>query len=51
LDLREVAGEWRRIHIEELCNFHTSPNVIGIIKSWRVRRAGHVAHTGGMINA
>jgi hypothetical protein len=29
----EVAGGWRRLHIEDLHNWHTSPNIIQMIKS------------------
>jgi hypothetical protein len=29
----EVAGGWRRLHNEELCNFYASPNIIKVIKS------------------
>jgi hypothetical protein len=41
----EVAGGWRRLHNEELHNLYTSPNVIMVIKSRRMRWAGHVALT------
>jgi hypothetical protein len=36
----EVAGGWRRLHNEELHNFYASPNIIKVIKSRWVRRAG-----------
>jgi hypothetical protein len=39
----EVAGGWRKLHNEELRNC-ASPNIIGVIKSRRMRWAGHVAH-------
>jgi hypothetical protein len=42
----EVTGEWRKLHIEELHNWYSSPNVIGQIKSRRMRWAGHVARMG-----
>jgi hypothetical protein len=38
----DVAGEWRRQH-EELCNLYASPYIIMVIKSRRMRWAGHVA--------
>jgi hypothetical protein len=41
----EVVGELRRMHNEELCNFHSSPNIVTMTKSRRMRQAGHVAHT------
>jgi hypothetical protein len=42
----EVTGEWRRPHNEELNDLYSSPNTIRVIKSRRMRRAGHVAHMG-----
>jgi hypothetical protein len=39
----EVTGEWRKLHNEEL----RSPSIIRIIKSRRMRWAGHVARNGG----
>jgi hypothetical protein len=47
----EVAGGWRRLHNEELHNLYASPNVIRVVKSGRVRWAGHVACIGEMIKA
>jgi hypothetical protein len=41
----EVTGEWRRLHNEEL-NLYSSPNIIRVIKSRRMRWAGHVARMG-----
>jgi len=39
----EVAGDWRRVHNEELHNVYASPNIIRVIKSRRMKWAGHVA--------
>jgi hypothetical protein len=38
-----VTGGWRKLHNEELHNLYSSPSVIRIIKSRRMRWAGHVA--------
>jgi len=42
----EVAGDWRRLHKEELHNLYPSPNIISVIKSRRKRWAGSVARMG-----
>jgi hypothetical protein len=42
----EVKGEWRKLHNEELHDLYSSPSVIRIIKSRRMRWAGHVARMG-----
>jgi hypothetical protein len=42
----EVTGEWRKLHNEDLHNLCSSPNIIRIIKSSRMRWAGHVARMG-----
>jgi hypothetical protein len=41
-----VAGGWRKLHNEELHNLYSSPSIIRMIKSRRMRRAGHVVHMG-----
>jgi hypothetical protein len=41
-----VTGEWRRLHNEELNDLYSPPNIIPVIKSRRVRWAGHVARMG-----
>jgi hypothetical protein len=41
----EVTGEWRRLHNEARNDLY-SPNIICVIKSRRIRWAGHVAHMG-----
>jgi hypothetical protein len=42
----EATGQWRRLHNEELNDLYSSPNIIRVIKSRRMRWAGHVASTG-----
>jgi hypothetical protein len=41
-----VTGEWRRLHNEELNDLYSSPNIIWVIKSIKMRWAGHVARMG-----
>ena len=42
----EVTGEWRKLHTEELNDLYCSPNIIWVIKSRRMRWAGHIARLG-----
>ena len=42
-----MTGEWRKIHNEEFDNLYSSPNVVRVIKSRRMKWAGHVARVGG----
>jgi hypothetical protein len=42
----EVTGEWRKLHNEELRDLYSSPSIIRIITSRRMRWAGHVARMG-----
>ena len=39
----EVTGKWRRVHNEELNDLYSSHNIVRVIKSRRMRWAGHVA--------
>ena len=42
----EVMGEWRKLHIEELNDLYCLPDTVRVIKSRRMRWAGHVALMG-----
>jgi hypothetical protein len=42
----EVTGEWRKLHNEKLRHLYSSPIIIRMIKSRRMRWAGHVARMG-----
>jgi hypothetical protein len=47
----EVIRGWRELHNEELHNLYSSPNIIRMITSRRMRCAGHVACMGENRNA
>jgi hypothetical protein len=47
----EVTGGWRKLHNEELHNLYSSPSKIRMIKSRRMRWAGHVGLMGEKKNA
>jgi len=42
----ELRVQWRKPHIEELTDLHSSPNILRVIKTRIMRRAGHVACMG-----
>ena len=42
-----VTGEWRKLHNAELNDLYSSPNIVRVIKSRRMRWAGHVARMEG----
>jgi len=43
----EVTGKWRRLHNEELNDLYSSPHIVWVVKSRRMRWAGHVVRMGG----
>jgi hypothetical protein len=47
----EVTGEWRKLHNKGLHDLYSSPSIIRIIKTRRMRWAGHVARMGEKRNA
>jgi hypothetical protein len=47
----EVTGEWRNLHNKELHDLYSSPSIIRIVRSRRMRWAGHVARMGEKRNA
>ena len=40
----EVTGEWRKLHNKEPGDLYSLPNIVRVVKSRRMRWAGHVAH-------
>ena len=42
----EVTGEWRKLYNEELRALYSLPNIMRVVKSRRMRWAGHVARKG-----
>jgi len=42
----EVRGKWRKLHNEEVDELYSIPNMVQVVKSRRMRWAGHVAHMG-----
>jgi hypothetical protein len=47
----EVTGCWRKLHNEELHKLYSSPSIIRMIKSRRMRWTGHIARMGGKMTA
>jgi hypothetical protein len=41
-----VTGEWKKLHNEELNDLYSLPNIVRVVNSRRMRRAGHVARMG-----
>jgi hypothetical protein len=42
----DVTKEWRKLHNEELDYLYCSPNIVRVIKSRKMRWAGHVVRVG-----
>ena len=42
----EVTGEWRKLHNEELSDLYSLPNIVRVVKSRRMKWAGHVTRRG-----
>jgi len=49
--MEEISRGWERLPNEELHNLHTSPNIIRMFMSRKMRWLGHVTHVGEMRNA
>jgi hypothetical protein len=43
---KEITGHWRKLHNEQLHELYSPPIIIHVIKSGRMRWAGHVDHVG-----
>jgi hypothetical protein len=43
---REEDGSWRKLHNDELHSLYSLPNIVRVIKSRRMKWAGHMAHMG-----
>jgi len=43
---KDKTGEWRKLHNEEINELYSSPSIVQVIKSRRMRWAGHVASMG-----
>jgi hypothetical protein len=43
---REEDGSWKKLHNDELHSLYSSPNIVRVIKSRRMKWAGHVARMG-----
>jgi hypothetical protein len=46
LNWDEMIGRWRKLHNEELCNLYSLPGIIRMMRSRRMRWAGHVEQMG-----
>jgi len=42
----KVTGEWRKLHNEDLRDLYSLPNIVRVVKSRRMKWAGHVARMG-----
>jgi len=42
----EVTGEWRKLHNKQFSDLYSLPNIVRVVKSRRMRWAGHVSHMG-----
>ena len=42
----DLTGEWRKLHNEELNNIYCSHNIVQVIKSRKMKWAGHIARMG-----